>query len=580
MTERERLIEILRRTRRSGGPIGPEVRDENLRRLIRAAMPKAAVSDELQERVLRALAAAPERRAAQRRPRLAPSFRRSGQTVLGLTIGRIPRKFIPIVARAAVGAVLAAALMTFVPWNSSRTMAAEVAASVQRANTWHLHGWQLHHGRRIPWAIWGRQYPFLYREQTGDRIVFDDGKQRVQMFRSWTDGELFAVRMQSMQAPEDVSWSPLRLAEDWRGVRPCQQTRDTVLFRFHESSAQGPGAEADRYFTVDKRTWLPTSYEWRRNANGANRVAETLRAEYNVPLPASVSTLRLPPGIRLVDALGAASKGGRRVEGSQHARGLKAQVLPLTMDAEGTVLLRMRCWLGNVRLGSGSSPIYYGVDLPSWFFRGETQPEACQSDGGLSYIKVDLPLLTGLLNGDRLLLFTPLEPVPGGAPLPRTLTLNLSVSPQFMTRVSGASDEFGGSPLFAQDFNWTIALPVEVNRIDIDDYLPPGHRQRIIAEDVPLKAAAAAARADRYTREGNLQREVHWLEEAIAASKSGSSFAQFRRLDLAEKYRETQNPERAAQVLREVIDESKRHPDMAEYYRSRAEEALRSLPGS
>ena len=57
MNEHERLIEILKRARREG-EVSPEVHEENLRRLIRAAMPPVEASYALRERVLREMHAA------------------------------------------------------------------------------------------------------------------------------------------------------------------------------------------------------------------------------------------------------------------------------------------------------------------------------------------------------------------------------------------------------------------------------------------------------------------------------------------------------------------------------------------
>ena len=49
-------------------------------------------------------------------------------------------------------------------------------AAIQRVNTWHLRGWRLHEGQRVPWEIWGRRSPFYYREQVGEEVTVDDGQ--------------------------------------------------------------------------------------------------------------------------------------------------------------------------------------------------------------------------------------------------------------------------------------------------------------------------------------------------------------------------------------------------------------------
>src|SRR5207302_1969596 len=92
-----------------------------------------------------------------------------------LKLGRGGSKLHPLAARLAVTAVLAAALIALLPRQGSRSVGAAVEAAVQRANTWHLVGWKLQGGQRVPWEIWGRRSPFFYREQLGEELNFDDG---------------------------------------------------------------------------------------------------------------------------------------------------------------------------------------------------------------------------------------------------------------------------------------------------------------------------------------------------------------------------------------------------------------------
>ena len=71
MNDPKHLIDLLERSRRSGTVASPEQREENLRRLIRAAMPQQEVSEALRRRV-RALEAAPIA------PARSPTWRRRG----------------------------------------------------------------------------------------------------------------------------------------------------------------------------------------------------------------------------------------------------------------------------------------------------------------------------------------------------------------------------------------------------------------------------------------------------------------------------------------------------------------------
>src|SRR5207249_11541675 len=82
------LIELPGRARRSGTVASPEQREENLRRLVRAAMPQEEVSETLRRRV-RALEAAP---AASRRSRLgglAPWRRLGWALAIGVAIAGV-----------------------------------------------------------------------------------------------------------------------------------------------------------------------------------------------------------------------------------------------------------------------------------------------------------------------------------------------------------------------------------------------------------------------------------------------------------------------------------------------------------
>jgi len=71
MSEHERLIELLEQSHQAGAVASPEQREENLRRLIRAAVPQAEVPESLRERV-RALEAAPSAPARSHARRFLP----------------------------------------------------------------------------------------------------------------------------------------------------------------------------------------------------------------------------------------------------------------------------------------------------------------------------------------------------------------------------------------------------------------------------------------------------------------------------------------------------------------------------
>src|SRR5439155_14481078 len=84
MNDHEHLIELLERARRSGAVASPEQREENLRRLIRAAVPQEEASESLRRRV-RALEAAPAAPARSRIGGFIPG-RRLGWSIAALLV--------------------------------------------------------------------------------------------------------------------------------------------------------------------------------------------------------------------------------------------------------------------------------------------------------------------------------------------------------------------------------------------------------------------------------------------------------------------------------------------------------------
>ena len=140
----------------------------------------------------------------------------------------------------------------------------------------------------------------------------------------------------------------------------------------------------------------------------------------------------------------------------------------------GNILVRVRSWLGNLKLGAQGTATWnnVGTDVRYRTY-AQTQDTAYHADDGSSYVDFSWPRvkLDQLSTGDTLMLLAPLEPRAKGAALPRSLTLDLQIVPQVMART-------GSSLLFHQNFLWTVPLPDHAAPILIDDYLPPGHRQR------------------------------------------------------------------------------------------------------
>jgi tetratricopeptide (TPR) repeat protein len=173
-----------------------------------------------------------------------------------------------------------------------------------------------------------------------------------------------------------------------------------------------------------------------------------------------------------------------------------------------------------------------------------------------------------------LTLLAPLEPRPKGTPVPRSLTLDLEIVPQIMTRG-------GSSILFRQEFLWTVPLPERTAPIRIDNYLPPGHRQRMRfapgADRSTVEGNIAGARAQQYEVENDFDRSIDWQKRGLALVQPFTNDAQLRRLSLAHTYEEAGDRQHATQWYREVIGISRRHPETWSYYAWQARASLKYM---
>src|SRR5262249_523492 len=157
-------------------------------------------------------------------------------------------------------------------------------------------------------------------------------------------------------------------------------------------------------------------------------------------------------------------------------------------------------------------------------------------DDGTRYVEFRWPRhWLELANGDVLKLFAPLEPRPKGAPLPRSLTLNLEVGPQIAT-------PRGSSALFNQEFVWILPLPEPPAPIRIDAYLPPDPPEVVHfapgADDSTVEGNIASARAHQYELQNDFDRAIYWAKQGLAAVNPFTNDAQIRRLHIAHLYDE------------------------------------------
>jgi hypothetical protein len=496
---------------------------------------------------------------------------------------RLPRR---LAGAAAAAAVLLAGTAVFLAKGSRQeAMAARIGAAVQRANTWHLQGWREDGGKRIPWEVWGRRRPFFYYEQTGEKLLVDNGRERLETFPGMAGASTLAVRMPSRPTPEDNRWAQFTMGTDWRDGRrePWQVTPSEVVFQSTDAGMQGPGSVAHDYFFVDRRTWLPQRWEYRYARGDRETLVKTLRAQYDVPIPPAVATLRLPPAVRVIDAKLAPSGVPKDVY-SCSGDGITARLVPAKVDRDGNILLRLQAWLGSERLGVEPDGLGLSSGLPIWArtIDGRRHPWAIVDDAGRPYVMVT-ELRTGdpqdrnMLRGEQVLRLAPLEPLAKGDPRPREVTLHLLVS-VMGTVASPFSGGYARSSFLGSDFQWRLPLPSQPEPIRAEDYRLPAAEARVhYAEDVPLPIRIARERAQAYRCRTDRANAIRWLRWGIDHSAPDSNYAQFMRGDLAAEYHRMGDQDRMAAVWREIVAVKERYPETWGYYAARARQGLAEL---
>ncbi|MGV3722734.1 MAG: anti-sigma factor family protein, partial [Actinomycetota bacterium] len=289
---------------------------------------------------------------------------------------------------AAVGALAVIGGGTLLSGTGSQVLASDVGASISRARSWHLVGWRKVGDRQQSWEVWGRRAPYLYREQSGDDLLVDNGATRLQTF-SKGNGKVLAVRMPSQRTPESARWTRLTVGQNWSREEPWSVTRDTLIFRWTDSGMQGPGSVAHDYFFVDRRTKLPRRWEYRHVKGEREEVVEMMTAEYNVAPPPAASLAAPPPGSTVVDAMGATGSLPPG-ENAQSAGGVTAQLIPVKAAPDGTVLIRLRSWLGNARMDLQGGPLFTSIAHPIWArtIDGKAHPWPVKDELGRPYVWV------------------------------------------------------------------------------------------------------------------------------------------------------------------------------------------------
>lgn len=494
----------------------------------------------------------------------------------------------------AVTAALTLGLLTLPrSHRSSTSFAAEVQQALQQVNTWHLQGWKLQSGKKVSWEVWGRRTPFFYREQVGTELVMDDGQKRTALLGKdpWQPRP-FVLRTPSNPQAKNIRWSYRKMVEKWQAdLKPWKETPEAVIFNLPDSAVPvgaktgwkfPQNAITEALFTIDRRTRLPMQYEaYRDKAKVAH-----LQVAFEVALPKSIlAPPPTPPSFRVYDTTVPAVGLPRANTVSQE--GVTLQLVPLVMDADGHVLLRLKGWLGSTPM-DGKGPFYLHADIrireaPD----AMSEPSPTHDDRNRSYLRVYWNVLQrGSMTspGYELMLLAPVEPLPKGKPLPKRLTVRGTAYPQLGIRhndMLGMED----SRLFEREFTLAVSLPRRVKPMNVDAYLKPGWRKRIVPADgwESREAATDFARAHYYSQvidyrhldRPRLTRAIEWKQKAIAASTS--DMARLERDRLVELYGLLGRFKEARQTLQEMMTARSKSPQLAAYDRKMAKWRLEWL---
>jgi hypothetical protein len=484
---------------------------------------------------------------------------------------------IRILGGAAVTTGLCAALLTLPALHhSSSSMASRVRQALEEVHTWHLRGWKLQNGKPIPWEVWGRRSPFLYREQVGPDLVLDDGRQRTSLFApltrlGWKPTPGIVLKTPSMTESENVRWSYQQMVTMWRtDLKPFAETPEGMVFNFPESGVfigGDRGSMTDLLYTVDRSTCLPVHYEARLGRGDAKQTIAMLTADYNAPIPDRlIDPPSAPAGYQTYDTTQPAAP--QRLENAVTVQGITVQAMPLLMDEQGNVLLRIKGWLGNRLIDRNNPAISLGIAADRWADADHhiMRTPANTDDQGRPYTEV---FWDGIQYGssERLMLLVPAEPLSPGSALPTKLMLHVTATMSMSSRLSGTMG-MGDSTLSTHHLMLVVPVPAPTTPNMAQgafDFLDRDWQHRIHSVDGQddLTAAMDGARANFYSAvidhrnpdRVHLTRAAYWTEKYLEHANAYSG-KQLQRYFLARLYHILGNNSRARQLLQETVDDT------------------------
>lgn len=466
--------------------------------------------------------------------------------------------------------------------------AAEAIEAIKDANTWHIYGWEIQNKKKVVWEVWGRRKPFFYYEHLGDKIVYDDGRQRVQIIPpSAYQPRGVVVKTVSQPGETNQGWD----LSEMMGVlpahlKPIRKTQNDLVYQTFDSGGDflgtglfGAGVVTHNLCFVNRRNRdLDRLQEWMSMFDRKPlTLVQNVSVALNKPIPTGIAAPVAPAGYTVLDATAPLTSPDLPKENAQTANGLTAQVTPVAMDRAGDILLLVCGWFGNTRLTS-TVPIQFAASSPQSASTLPRGPWPYHDSSNRNYVLVwwPNPDVRGR-DGDVYLLFAPASPIQPGQSPPQKLTVSFSVSAMVYY------------PVLSQDMTWTIPLPVPASHLDFDRYygqIDPDWRKHWIGHtQATFTAGIDDARAEYWgwqagpyrTNQAALLQGIKWRKKSVADSVPASNEAQFYRLQLGNDYDYLREYDDARAIYQQVIDVSRRYPQTWSYYRVQAEESLRFI---
>ena len=354
----------------------------------------------------------------------------------------------------------------------ARSYAAEMRQAIAHARTWHFTGWRLVDGKRVPWEVWGRRSPFLYRETIGDEIVYDDGTRRIHVLPPDTlngrdRGTYLVTASEQLKrtAPQGAGFLAGVGAEnlDFRSFVPA--TDNAGVLRTEATTYISMPEESIREQTrldISATTFLPIHYTVTHDPISAttflpiphlvthdpdHRIAE-LKPTYDTPFPRTLADVPVPPeGYAVADA----TTSSDLVPSSDAActrNGLTLQASVIGQDAEGNIHVRFSGWIGGEPMRREAQGLILEQNQLAAFKAEDAQ--------GNRYVSMGTPPWT-VINADHPELWlTPIEPIHVDPTNPTHLELKIAFQ---LSRYERLGNTGRTIKMVGEDFTFALALP-------------------------------------------------------------------------------------------------------------------------